>query len=282
MDERTIALLAEIKELPPHTVTTGLRNPRGVSQRTFRGALLADYAAMKGLVTPATSSAPSVFAATAEDGFVVAVALAEVAETYSQKQVLLAYEQDGEAVQVGVRLVVPGDDLGGRFILGVVDLQLHTIAEGVAVEGETFGLEGEVDRPARFWLPDLDRFERVEVDTETTGAHGSTEVVRARYSGVRLFDLIEDAGPQLDPDAREPFLSKVVLARGREGYTVVVAGGEIEPRFMNGQAIVATHRNGEPLPADEGPFRLVLPFDRAPGRFVARLSSLELRDVRSL
>ena len=283
MDERTNTLLAAIKELEPHTVTTSLRNPRGVSTRTFRGAMLADYASVKGLVTPATRSAPSVFTVTAEDGFAVSVAVAEVAATYSEKQVLLAYEQDGDVVQAGVRLVVPGDDLGGRFILGVVDIDLHTLADfATPVEGETVGLEGEIDRPSRFWLNDLSRFETVEVDTETTGAHGSTEVVRARYSGVRLFDLIEDAGPQLDPDAREPFLGKVIVARGREGYTVVIAGGEIEPRFMNGQVIIATHGNGEPLPADEGPMRLVVPYDRAPGRFVARLNSLELRDVRTL
>ena len=283
MDQRTTALLADIKELEPHAVTTGLRNPRGVSTRTFRGALLADYARGKGLLTPATSSAPGAFAVTAEDGFTVAVALAETASAYSDKQVLLAYEQDGEAVQAGVRLVVPGDDLGGRFILGVVEIQLHSVSDlGGPLEGETVGIEGEVNRPARFRGDDLLRFETVDVETETTGAHGSMDVVRARYRGARLFDLLEDAGPRLDPDAREPFLGKVIVARGREGYTAVIAGGEIEPRFMNGQVILATQRDGVPLPADEGPMRLVVPYDRAPGRFVARLNSLHLRDVRSL
>src|SRR5690242_17510965 len=111
MDERTAGLLDELKAFEAHTVTTPLRNPRGVSERTFRGPLLLDYARSKGLITPDTTIGDSALAVSAEDGFTVAVALSELCAPYSQKQVLLAYEQDGEAVQAGVRLVVPGDDL---------------------------------------------------------------------------------------------------------------------------------------------------------------------------
>jgi DMSO/TMAO reductase YedYZ molybdopterin-dependent catalytic subunit len=283
MDERTASLLAELRDFEPIEVTTRLRNPRGVSERRFRGPLLADYARARGLLTPETRIADSYFAVTAEDGMVVAVALGECLAPYSDKAVLLAFEQDGEAVQAGLRLVVPGDDLGGRYVLGVVDVQVRTVASAPAAtvtDGGVVTLDGLVERPGRLDAAGMARFERHEVDTETTGAHGSTAVVRARYGGVRLFDLIEDAGPKLDLSLREDFLSKLVVARGREGYTAVIAGGEIDPRFMAGEVLVASARDGQPLPADEGPYRLVVPYDLAPGRFVARLASLELVDAR--
>jgi DMSO/TMAO reductase YedYZ molybdopterin-dependent catalytic subunit len=283
MDDRTANLLEELRALPAHAVHTSLRNPRGRSERDFRGPLLLDYALAKGILTTENSAGDHYLSVTAEDGFVVMVALAEIAAPYSSKPVLLAYEQDGEPVQAGVRLVVPGDDLGGRFILGVTEVVLHGAPTGKPLGGAG-GIEllGQLERPSRVTLADLQTFETVEVDTETTGAHGSTEVVRARYRGVRVWDLLEAAGPVLDESVREDILSKVIIARSSDGYASVIAGGEIEPRFMNGTVIVATHRDGEPLPPDEGPLRLVVPYDRAPGRFVTQLAGIELVDGRSL
>jgi DMSO/TMAO reductase YedYZ molybdopterin-dependent catalytic subunit len=280
MNPRTAELLTDLHELPAHSVHTSLRNPRGRSDRDFRGPLLLDYARAKGIVNNDTSAGDHYLSVTAEDGFAVTVALAEIAMPYSDKPVLLAYEQDGEPVQAGVRLVVPGDDLGGRFILGVTGIALHESPIAAPVADDGIELKGRIDRLGRLTLADLARFETIEAATETTGAHGSSEVVRAHYRGVRLWDVLEDAGPILDETVREDILSKVVIARSADGHTAVIAGGEIEPRFMNGGALIATHRDGAPLPDDEGPLRLVVPYDRAPGRFVARLASIELADGR--
>ena len=282
MDDRTARLLNDLQSLPAHSVHTSLRNPRGRSERDFRGPLLLDYATSRGMIGPDVSTGDHYLAVTAEDGFVVTVALAEIAAPYSSKPVLLAYEQDSEPVQADVRLVVPGDDLGGRFILGVVAIDLHGVAAAARREADGIELSGLVARPGRLGPAELAGFETVEVDTETTGAHGSTEVVRARYGGVRLWDVLEAAGPVLDESVREDFLNRVIIARSADGYAAVIAGGEIEPRFMDGEVLIATHRDGEPLPPDEGPCRLVVPYDRAPGRFVARLAALELADGRAL
>jgi DMSO/TMAO reductase YedYZ molybdopterin-dependent catalytic subunit len=278
MDERTVRLLTALRELTAHSVHTSLRNPRGRSERDFRGPLLLDFALTKGIVSRDTSAGDHYLSATAEDGFVVTVALAEIAMPYSDKPVLLAYEQDGVPVQAGVRLVVPGDDLGGRFILGVTGIELHRASAGSPTDGRGIDVKGQIEQPTRITLDDLQAFETVEADTETTGAHGSSEVVRARYRGVRLWDVLEAAKPILDESVREDILSKVVIARSADGYAVVIAGGEIEPRFMNGAVLIATDRDGAPLPDDEGPMRLVVPYDRAPGRFVTRLASIELAD----
>jgi DMSO/TMAO reductase YedYZ molybdopterin-dependent catalytic subunit len=268
--------------LPAHSVHTSLRNPRGRSERDFRGPLLLDYALTRGIVSSDTSAGDHYLSVTAEDGFVVTVSLAEIALPYSDKPVLLAYEQDGEPVQAGVRLVVPGDDLGGRFILGVTAIGLHRTPAEAPAAGDGIDIKGQLEEPRRLTLDDLQAIETAEVDTETTGAHGSSEVVRARYRGVRLWDVLEAARPLLDESVREDILSKVVIARSVDGYAAVIAGGEIEPRFMNGGVLIATHRDGAPLPADEGAMRLVVSYDHAPGRFVTRLASIDLADGRNL
>ncbi len=83
---------------------------------------------------------------------------------------------------------------------------------------------------------------------------------------------------KLDPAIHEDFLSKVVVATSADGSAAVLAGGELEPRFMDGAAILATTREGAALSADEGGVRLIVPWDRKPGRWAKRIVSLELRE----
>src|SRR6266498_2041874 len=129
MEQNTGLILERIRKLPAHQLSIAMRSPRGSFERSFKGALLYDYAAMHGLMPhPAPPLGPGnfYFLATAEDGFKVVLSFSEVAPRSSSKQVLLVYEQDGEPIRAGVRLVVPGDDLGGRSIGGVADIELKS------------------------------------------------------------------------------------------------------------------------------------------------------------
>jgi len=309
MDERTAFLLQRLRDLPPVSVFTSLRSPRGTVDRSFRGPLLYDYAVATGMQPRGVSGAGMgnyYFVSTAEDGFRVAVSYAEVSAHFTPKQVILAYEQDGEPLEVGVRLVVPGDDLGGRSISGVVSIELKQIDAAPAPPGDDLGgrsiigvvgielkqidaapappgsgdaaldLSGLLDRPVRLRAVDLARFARTEVETLPTPRKDGTQAPPQAYAGVHLFRLLESRGIQLDPNVREDFLKKVIVARGRDGYAAVIAGGEIEPRFMNGPVIVATARGAGPLAGHEGGFRLVVPYDTSVGRCVKDLASLEL------
>src|SRR5262245_36304757 len=119
-----------------------MRSPRGTYDRSFRGVLLFDYARARGLIASNSSGVQmgnSYFLVHGGDGFRVSIAMAEVAPRFTDKSVLLAYEQDGEELQVGVRLVVPGDDLGGRSILGVTGIELLNVESAKA---------GQEERPA--------------------------------------------------------------------------------------------------------------------------------------
>jgi DMSO/TMAO reductase YedYZ molybdopterin-dependent catalytic subunit len=280
MNENTSLILERIRKLPEHALTTSMRSPRGTFERSFKGALLADYAAMHGMTPEPSPNGPAnyYFVATAEDGFNVALSYTEVSTRSSEKQVLLAWEQDGDPLRVGVRLVVPGDDLGGRSILGVADLELKSVESGIAdvrPESSAFELRGLVERPQRFDLNALARFAAKDIETAPATGHGDFLQPSRRYTGVPLFTLLEDAGMKLDPAINEDILRKVVVVRSTDGYGVVIAAGEIEPRFMSGDVIVATACEGQPL-GDDGHFRLVVPYDKVIGRAVKCLASIEL------
>lgn len=285
MNVRTEALRQSLLSLPARTVRATMRNPRAQVDRTFAGPALVDYAVAAGVLTAGvarTAPASGYFVITAEDGARVAVSLAEAAPGPGDKGAILATEQDGEPLGVGVRLVVPEyPGLGGRSLMGVVCIAFHDArsdAPGAAVTASpVVSLLGLLDNPGdldtRGFLPS----ETTAVETLPGRGHRDEERGARRYSGVLLYRLLEAAGIRLDPEVHEDFLRKVVVATGADGYPAVFAGGEIEPRFMAGAVLVATRRDGAALGA-EGPARLVLPGDRGPGRWVRSLVSLTLRE----
>jgi DMSO/TMAO reductase YedYZ molybdopterin-dependent catalytic subunit len=281
VNQHTGLILERIRKLPAHELAIAMRSPRGTFERSFKGALLYDYAAMHGLLpSPAPPLGPGnfYFLTTAEDGFKVVLSFSEVAPRSSHKQVLLAYEQDGEPIRAGVRLVVPGDDLGGRSIGGVADIELKSAPStpsAVRPESSFIDLQGLLHNKGRLDARALSRLTVRDVETLPTPRHGGRTEPSRRYSGVSLFALLEHAGMKLDDSINEDVLRKVIVARSTDGYATVVSTGEIEPRFMAGEVIVATSCDGEPL-TEDGQFRLVVPYDKLIGRAVKCLTSIEL------
>jgi DMSO/TMAO reductase YedYZ molybdopterin-dependent catalytic subunit len=282
VNERPAAILEVIRALPEQTLTATLRSPRGSSTRTFKGALLSDYARAMGLIPkpPSIGFANYYFVATAEDGFRISLAYFEVTPRATEKRVLLAYEQDGEPLRVGVRLVVPGDDLGGRSIMGVAEVELRSVPSVAAQEhrpeSEAVVLSGLFQRPVRLSVDDLARFPNLEVETLPTPRHGGVTVQPRRYQGALLWDVIEQAGPLVDENINEDILRKLIVARSTDGCGAVIAPGEVDPRFMAGDVLIATACEGRPLGQDEGRFRLIVPYDKAVGRMLKSLQSIEL------
>jgi DMSO/TMAO reductase YedYZ molybdopterin-dependent catalytic subunit len=267
-----------LRGLPAVTQQVRVGTPRGSNDRTFRGATLHAYMLASGLLNAHSADrfAACYVVASAVDGFRVTVAFAEILPSATKKQVLLAYEQDGEPIRAGIRLVVPGDGLGGRSAAGIVSLETHEVASIEPAEPGELELAGLLERPGPVELA-LVEAGATTAAIEAQRVHGNEAPART-YSGVKVFDLLEPAGFLLDEHANEDFLSKVVVARSADGSGVVLAGGEIEPRFMDGNALVAARRDGTALEDGEGPFRLVVPYDRNPGRWAKQLVRLEFRD----
>ena len=274
--------LAFVRSLTPQTVETRLRSPRGVAEYLFTGPTLYDYAVAAGMLSEQGALASQYFVAGAEDGFTVTVAMAEVAPDYTSKRVVLAYEQNGEPIRAGVRLVVPGDDLGGRSVFGVANLDLRDVPSlplSDALHSDAIALTGDIERPGSFDAQGLNSRPLLDVEPAPSKGHGDLMRPRRRFSGPSLWDLLEGAGLRYDPALREPFLPKIIVASDAEGYAVVIAGGEIEPRFLAAPFIIATRDAKGPLGASDGGLRLIAPHDLAGARSVKAIASLEVRDA---
>ena len=68
---------------------------------------------------------------------------------------------------------------------------------------------------------------------------------------------------------------QVLLITGRDGYSAVLALGEIAPPFEGKQAILADSMNGHPL--GPGHWRLVIPGEHRGGRDVRDVVRIQLR-----
>lgn len=271
-----------VRSLPAQTVETRLRSPRGIAEYVFRGPSLYDYAVAAGLLPVEGAMASQYFVARAEDGFTVTIAMAEVAPGYTDKRVILAYEQNGEPIRAGVRLVVPGDDLGGRSVFGVTSLELRSVASvplSDAAHSAAVALSGDIERPARFGVEALSALKPLEVEPAPSKGHGDHMRPQRRFSGTSVWELLDSAGLRYDAALREPFLPKIVVASDAEGYAVVIAGGELEPRFLAAPYIIATHDDGGLLSEADGGLRLIAPHDLAGARSVKAIASLEVRDA---
>ncbi len=282
MDPRTESLLQTLRALPAETLSLTMRSVRGQAERTFTGPLLADYAVAAGFIRERTADgaiSDGYFVVTAADGMRVTVSLAEVVPGTSTKQVILATTQDGSALDVGARLVLPEfPGLAGRSVLGVASIEFHHFERSTRAEPTSaITLAGLLDRSGACDLAALGADALVEVETAAGTGHQGEPLPPRRYAGVPVYRLLDEAGIQLDPAVHEDFLQNIVVATGADGQSSVIAGGEIEPRFMNGTAIVAVLRDGKPLGPDEGPARLVVPWDLKPGRWARNLVRLELR-----
>lgn len=103
----------------------------------------------------------------------------------------------------------------------------------------------------------------------------------ARWDGVALGELLSKAGAPTGKQLRGAALNLCLRFSAADGYRVVLALAEFEPDFGNAAALVADTRDGKPLDANEGPYRLILPHEQRAGRWIRQLERIDLLDCAS-
>lgn len=103
-------------------------------------------------------------------------------------------------------------------------------------------------------------------------AHGKT----LACEGVRINDLLARAGVPAGEALRGPALATVVIATGKDGYRVVFSLAELDAKLGNHGVYVVDRCAGQPLAADEGPLRLVVPGEARAARSVRQLTGLRV------
>ena len=169
------------------------------------------------------------------------------------------------------------DHVGGlQFLLRDCEFPVYGSPVTLGLAAGRIEEAGLLDRTGPVDLAALPPDAHIEVTTVEAAGHHGEVIAPRRYGGVRLYALLEHAGIRLDPDQHEDFLGKVVIATSADGRVAVIAGGEIEPRFQNGDVILAITQDGAPI--EDGP-HLIVPFDRRPGRWAKRITRIELRQA---
>lgn len=119
---------------------------------------------------------------------------------------------------------------------------------------------------------DLRAMRRYSVTVPWGGGH--------TYSGAALSELLAEIGAPSEARLHGPPLDQVVIVKGRDGFIAVLAMAETAMSFKGQPVILADEKDGKPLDAKEGPYRLVIGGELKPPRSVWGVVEVELRPIR--
>jgi DMSO/TMAO reductase YedYZ molybdopterin-dependent catalytic subunit len=134
-------------------------------------------------------------------------------------------------------------------------------------------VEGEVDKPLALTAEAFAKLPRRSVEAKTH------EGQPARFEGVSLTDVLNEAGAPLGQKLRGPGLARYLVASAADGYRAIFALPELDPAFTDAVILVADRRDGQPLGAEEGLLRLVVPAEKRQARWVRQLLALTVKTV---
>jgi hypothetical protein len=97
------------------------------------------------------------------------------------------------------------------------------------------------------------------------------------FDGVVVAEILKKAGVKQGKDLRGELLASYLLVEASDGYRVVFALPELDQAFTDRIVLLADHKDGKPLGDREGPFRIVVPDEKRPARWVRQVVSLTLR-----
>lgn len=132
-------------------------------------------------------------------------------------------------------------------------------------------ISGDVAKPIPLQETELKAMPHIGV---TAKDHDGNE---RRYTGVALVDLLKRSGTSLGNELRGKNLRKFVLIKGADSYEVQFALPELDPEFTTQTILLADAVDGVPLVPGVGPYRLVVPGEKRPTRWVRNVKSIEVR-----
>jgi hypothetical protein len=97
----------------------------------------------------------------------------------------------------------------------------------------------------------------------------------AHWQGVALQELLQNAGVPSGEQLRGHSMTTIVRVSASDHYQVVFSLGELDPLLGNEQVLLVDTQDGHPLTKD-GPFRLVVPGDKRPARWIHNVTRIEV------
>ncbi len=97
--------------------------------------------------------------------------------------------------------------------------------------------------------------------------------------GVPLSALLQKAGVPQGEQVRGAAMTSYVLVEAADDYHVIFSLAELDSSFQDSEVLVADTMDGTPLPPDQGPFKLVAPREKRPGRWVKMVKAITVGRV---
>ena len=85
------------------------------------------------------------------------------------------------------------------------------------------------------------------------------------YEGISLAAVLQAVGVRTD-SLRGPALATRIVTESSDGYRVVLALADLDPSLGGKRILLADRMDGKPLPATDGPWRLLVGGDQRPDR----------------
>jgi|SRR6202035_3083862 hypothetical protein len=159
------------------------------------------------------------------------------------------------------------------FTFALLLLSAHAPAQ----RSPTLRISGTGIQSTELSAKDIAQMPRLSFDIQEPH-HGEMQ----HYEGARLSDLLAKAGVPLGDKLRGRAMAMYVLAQASDGYAVVYSVAELDPAMTDNRIIVADRMNGKPLDPKEGPFKIVVPGDKRPARWIRMLTALQVENAVSL
>jgi hypothetical protein len=146
--------------------------------------------------------------------------------------------------------------------LSAADADTPTNAAAVSVSVEN-------GKPQTFDVAAIDKLPQHKVHAE---AHGN----ELDCSGPNLIEVLAQAGVAGGDALRGKNLALYVRASAADGYRAVFALAELDPGFRDNVPILSHQCNGGALDAKDGPWRIIVPGDKRPARWVRQVTAIDV------
>ncbi|HEY5348883.1 MAG TPA: molybdopterin-dependent oxidoreductase [Candidatus Lustribacter sp.] len=114
---------------------------------------------------------------------------------------------------------------------------------------------------------------RITISATDEGGHTN------KYTGVSLRDLLVRAGAPAGTPVRGKAMMSYVVVSAADGYHVLFTLPELDASYTDHVVVIADQRDGAPLAAGAGPYRLIVPFEKRDAGWVRQVTAIDLQNA---
>lgn len=135
----------------------------------------------------------------------------------------------------------------------------------------TVKISGELPSPFNLTLSSLKEYTQVTVVRKDKDGKDHS------FNGVLLADILQKAGASSGKALRGENLTKYLLVEASDGYQVLFSLAELDAGFTDRKTILCSQMDGRPLPAADGPFRIIVQDEKVPARCAKQVIALQVK-----